>query len=123
MSANDLIGLGADLQAKLETMDRHLRRARWSGDIGVELYNIARKLHRLNENAFNYGSTPADERLQKRLVERARSVATKLGDGVTVYHQPDPRRWPLYIVFPGDIPEGSGPEAVYQQGVAVPFEP
>ena len=118
-----LIGFGADLQQKLDAMHPKRRRTRWAGDIGIELYNIARKLQRLNENAFNYGTTPADERKEKRLMERARAVAAKLGEGVEVYHQPDSRRWPLYVVFPGDVPKGSGPETVFEQGVAVPPRP
>lgn len=122
MSEN-LIGFGADLQQKLHTLPPKWRRSRWAGDAGVELYKVSRQLHRLNENTFNYGTSPSDERKEKRLLERARRAAAGLGHYVEVYHQRDPRRWPLYVVFPGDVRKGEGIEAYYEQGVAVPPRP
>ncbi len=46
-----------------------------------------------------------------------------MGTGVRVYHRSDPVGWPLYVVFPGDVPPGAGTEANYEQGIAVPPRP
>ena len=118
MSAN-LIGLGCDLQQKLEAMDGKLRRARWAGFVGDELYRIAQRLHVLSEQARSGRVTSAYERAEHRLLEQARIAVQELGFGIEVYRQPDPG-WPIVVVFPGDVPKGSGPEAVFEQGVAVP---
>ena len=122
MSEN-LIGFGCDLQQKLDAMDPKARKARWAGDIGVELFGIAKKLHRLSLKACNSETTPADDRRERRLMEQARQAASRLGKGVEVYRQPDPRGWPLYVVWPGDVRKGEGIEAYYEQGVAVPPHP
>jgi len=117
MSAN-LIGLGCDLQQKLDAMDRKLRRARWAGYVAGELYDIARRLHALDRTGRTGHGADAQD-----LLEQARSAVEELGFGIEVYRQPDPRGWPLVVVFPGDVPTGSGPEAVYEQGIAVPPKP
>jgi len=39
--------------------------------------------------------------------------------GVTFYHQGDPRGCALYVIRPGDIPEGQKVGAYYTRGVAV----
>ena len=38
---------------------------------------------------------------------------------LTAYHQGDPRGASLYILRPGDIPEGADPDSHYNRGVAV----
>ena len=119
MSAN-LIGFGCDLQQKLDAMHPKRRRTRWAGDIGVDLYQIAQNLHRLSVKAASGQSTSADDRRERRMMEQARGQAAKLGKGVEVYRQPHPRGWPLYVVFPGDVPKGSEVETCYEQGIAVP---
>ena len=122
MSAN-LIGWGCDLQQKLDAMDRKLRRARWAGYTADELYKIAQRLHALSERARSGRATSAYDRAERRLLEQARTAVQELGAGIQVYRQPDPRGWPLYVVFPGDVPKGSGIEACYEQGIAVPPQP
>jgi len=122
VSAN-LIGFGADLQQKLDVMDPKLRKARWAGDAGVALYRIAQRLHQLRADVRRGGSTRANDRAEQELMEKARREANKLGKGIVVVRQPDPRGWPLVIVFPGDVAKGSGPEAAFEQGVAVPPRP
>jgi hypothetical protein len=122
VSAN-LIGFGADLQQKLDAMDPKLRKARWAGDVGVALYRIARRLHQLRADVRRGGSTRANDRAEQELMEKARRETNKLGQGIVVVRQPDPRGWPLVIVFSGDVSKGSGPEAAFEQGVAVPPRP
>jgi len=122
VSAN-LIGFGADLQQKLDAMDRKLRRARWAGYVADELYGIAQRLHTLGVKARSRRVTSADDRAERELLEQARTAVQELGFGIDVYRQPDPVGWPLVVVFPGDVPKGSGPGAVYEQGVAVPPRP
>ena len=122
MSAN-LIGFGCDLQQKLDAMGRKLRRARWAGYVAEELYRIARRLHVLSEQAHSGRATSAYIRTERRLLEQARTTVQELGFGIEVYRQPEPRGWPLYVVFPGDVPKGSGIEVYYEQGIAVPPRP
>lgn len=122
MSAN-LIGLGCDLQQKLDAMDRKLRRARWAGNVGEKLYRIARRLHALGKQARSDQVTSAYERTERRLLEQAETAVRELGLGIEIHRQPDPRGWPLYIVFPGEVPRGSEIQAYYEQGVAIPPRP
>ena len=122
VSENHLIAFGCDLQQKLEAMDRKLRRARWAGYVAEELHGIAQRLHALRERARSVRVTSANDRAQRRLLEQARTAVQELGFGIEVYRQPEPG-WPIVIVFPGDVPKGSGPEAVFEQGVAVPPRP
>ncbi len=122
MSAN-LIGFGADLQQKLDAMDPALRKARWAGDVGVALYRIAKELHRLRVKGRRARTRAAADRAERRLMQQARQEADKLGNGIVVVRQPDPRAWPMVVVFPDNVPPESGPEAVFEQGVAVPPRP
>ncbi len=122
MSAN-LIGFGADLQQKLDVMDPKLRKARWAGDVGVALYRIAQRLHQLRADVRRGGRTRANDRAEQELMEKARRETNKLGKGIVVVRQPDSRGWPMVVVFAGDVPKGSGPEAAFEQGVAVPPRP
>lgn len=122
MSAN-LIGLGADLQQKLDAMDARLRRARWAGAVGVALYEVAVELRRLRARRINRRSRAARRRAESRLLDRAQREADKLGDGVAVLRTPDPLGWPIVVVFPQDVPEDAGPETAFEQGVAIPPEP
>ena len=122
MSAN-LIGFGCDLQQKLDTMDARQRKTRWAGDGGHELHRIARKLHALSLRVSESGGSAADDRRDRRLLRQAQTQVDRLGKGIQVYRQGDPTGWPLYIVFPGDVPRGQGVESYYEQGIAVPPRP
>ena len=122
MSAN-LIGWGCDLQQKLDAMDRKLRRARWAGYVAIELFGIAQALQKVSENVRADRGTPRDHRRERNYMEQARRAVQELGFGIEVHRQPDPRGWPIVVVFPGDLSKGSGPEAVFEQGVAVPPRP
>ena len=122
VSAN-LIGFGADLQQKLDAMDGRSCRARWAGYVASELFGIAERLHPLSVKARSGRATSADDRAEKQLLEQGRIAVQELGFGISVYTQPDPWGWPIVVVFPGDVPKGSGPESVFEQGVAVPPRP
>lgn len=122
MSAH-LIGFGADLQQKLDAMDPKLRKARWAGDVAVALYRIAQRLHRLSADQSRLRSVAVLDRADRELMEQAQYEVNKLGVGIVVIRQPDPLGWPMVIVFPGDVPKGSGPEAAFEKGVAVPPRP
>lgn len=39
--------------------------------------------------------------------------------GLVAYHQTDPRGAPLYVLRPGDVPEGRHAESYYSRGIAV----
>ena len=123
MMSEHLIGFGCDLQQKLEAMKPKHSRTQWAGDVGIELYKIAQKLHRIDVKTRESKRTSTDNSKERQLMDQARKQTAKLGKGIEVHRQPDPIGWPLYIVFPGDVPQGSGYEAYYEQGIAVPPRP
>ena len=118
-----LIGFGADLQQKLDAMDPKLRKARWAGDVGVALFRIARRLDSLVQRKAGRKNAAAVDRAERELMEQAQREVNKLGTGIQAVRNPDPRAWTMVIVFPGDVPKGSGPEAPFEQGVTVPGRP
>lgn len=123
MPANNLIFLGADLQQKLDAMETKLRRARWAGYVANDLYRIAQRLHALGKQARSVRATSAFERVERRLLEKARIAVQELGFGIEVYRQPDPVGWPIVVVFPGDVSNTSDIHARFEQGIAVPPRP
>jgi hypothetical protein len=50
-------------------------------------------------------------------LKRAATIAE--AHGLTIYHQGDPRGCCLYLLRPGDVPEGSDPGSCYSNGIAV----
>ena len=50
-------------------------------------------------------------------LKRARAIAAKYG--LTIYQQTDPRGCALYLLRPGDVPEGQDASGYYNRGVAV----
>ena len=122
MSAN-LIGFGCDMQQKLDAMDSKLRRTRWAGYVAIELYGIARALQKVSENVHTDRATAKDHRRERDYMNQARRAVQELGFGIEVHRQPDPRGWPIVVVFPGDVPQECGPESVLEKGVAVPPRP
>jgi len=50
-------------------------------------------------------------------LKRARAIVDAAG--LKLYHQTDPRGCALYVLRPGDVPEGSTPECCYTNGIAV----
>jgi hypothetical protein len=61
-----------------------------------------------------YGAAPDRE---TGALKRAAAIA--MVHGLTIYHQGDPRGCCLYILRPGDVPEGSDPGSCYSRGIAV----
>jgi len=70
----------------------------------LELQKVAGSLHRLNENACNYGLTDRQETRQHNLYRKAVDLAYgdagragRAGNGFFIKEQRDPRGWPLDI--------------------------
>lgn len=68
--------------------------------------------------------TGALKRVRKVIADRNTRVWTGTGDSIESvalkhYHQTDPRGCALYILRPGDVPEGGDPSAYYSRGIAV----
>jgi len=61
-----------------------------------ELQKIAKTLHRLDENACNYGLSKWQETREKNLTNEAKEIAKKMG--LYLYRQGDPRGCPLYLM-------------------------
>ena len=82
-----------------------------------KLQSIARQLHRLDELACNKGElAPNGELRLLRLENSATMVVQRYG--LQVYHQTDPRGWPLYLFDPTML-NGHNIEEVYLQGLAI----
>ena len=56
---------------------------------------------------------------ERRFIGDAASTLDSHCDDLTTYIQSDPRGAALYILRPGDVPEGLKPEACYTRGVCV----
>ncbi len=76
-------------------------------------------MHRLDEYHCNYEENDSTRRAEASALKKAEVYARILG--AEVFHQGDPRGWPLYLIFKGDLQAGQDVHAVYNQvGVAVP---
>ena len=69
---------------------------------------------------------PRDPRAWWRIPDRetgAKKRASKIASarGLTAYFQGDPRGCALYLLRPGDVPDGKDPHAYYSRGIAVCF--
>ena len=49
----------------------------------------------------------------------ARNRRAAAGDDIRPYIQTDPRGAALYLLRPGDMPEGADPAAYYRRGICV----
>lgn len=83
-----------------------------------ELCSVSKSLHRLQETECNYGLTSRQESRGGSLEIIAGYLAKRLG--AEAYIQSDPRGWPVYLLFPGDLQEGQSADSCYTNGVAVP---
>ena len=76
-----------------------------------------------NANSRYLGAN--DRRAYSRIPDRERGALKRLGaimaryPSVGYHVQTDPRGCALYILRPGDVPEGADPDAYYSRGVAV----
>lgn len=129
----------------LEMIDR-LRQTGISLDDAYSLRRIAMTLHRWAEmecgDSNNYSSWcisrdeetdkpylevhPHDGKsYRKPIADRERGAQKRLAKimarypTLQAYIQGDPRGAPLYIIRPGDVPEGGQPDSYYNRGVAV----
>lgn len=66
-----------------------------------------------------------DPRCRYRIPDREAGAKRRLAEilarypGLDAYIQGDPRGASLYILRPGDVPEGKSPDAYYTRGIAV----
>ncbi len=100
----------------------------WFVEPALELQQIARRLHRLDEHGCNYGLTDAQETRRARLESKAQRICTASKPFVSqfgpssyliAYHQGDPRGCSLYIVPSWYLAKGRPVETVYNKGQAV----
>ena len=68
-------------------------------------------------NAMTGRRTPCADR-ETGALRRVAAIMARYPQ-FTVYHQTDPRGAPLYVLRPGDVPEGEDPAAYYSRGLAV----
>lgn len=74
------------------------------------LRKIAKSLHRLDENACNYGLTKRQETREMHLETQAKELAHQID--LYAYHQGDPRGCSLYLVEDPNDTE-------YTKGIAI----
>ena len=93
------------LRAKIENHAMLITKYNLTSNNALELQKVAKSLHRLNENACNYGLTDRQETRQRNLFTKAidilsqpwhEKLASKM-DGIHIREQRDPRGWPLEI--------------------------
>jgi hypothetical protein len=124
-----------------------LRRLGFTQDEAEKLRRISKTLHRWHErecgtdggcierdeatgkafwlNAMTGRRYPIQDRetgARKRLAEIMLQRGLRVGGGnaeLTTYVQTDPRGAALYILRPGDVPEGKEPESYYSNGLCV----
>jgi hypothetical protein len=76
-----------------------------------------------NANSRYLGAN--DRRAYSRIPDRERGALKRLGaimaryPGLSYHVQTDPRGCALYLLRPGDVPEGEDPDAYYSRGVPV----
>ena len=58
--------------------------------------------------------------LEKGALRRANAIAK--AHGMTIYHQGDPRGCSLYLIRPGDVPDGQCVTGYYTRGIAICIE-
>ena len=80
------------LRAKIENYSMLTRKYNLGTLEVLELQKVAKSMHRLNENACNYGLTERQETRQRNLFNKAKETI-----GVYIREQRDPRGWPLEI--------------------------
>ena len=81
------------LRAKIENHAMLITQYNLTSNNALELQKVAKSLHRLNENACNYGLTDRQETRQRNLFNKAKSYLRF----VYIREQRDPRGWPLEV--------------------------
>jgi hypothetical protein len=80
------------LRAKIKNHAMLITKYNLTTGNALELQKVAKSLHRLNENACNYGLTDRQETRQRNLFTKAEEIV-----GVYIREQRDPRGWPLEV--------------------------
>lgn len=126
-------------QIETEEMIRRLERYGISFTDAVKLRRISMQLHRWHELecGIDAGGVERDETTGKcywysamsgrrwPCADRETGALKRLAGimarypGLSSYVQGDPRGAALYILRPGDVPEGCDPDAYYSRGIAV----
>jgi hypothetical protein len=110
----------SEFERGAQTMKAIIRR---SGNLDAAAFRIggieriSRSLRGLYEASCNGDLTPRQESRQRNLEKRAGELARELG--AVLYLQTDPRGGTVYLIFPGDIPEGQTVSSCYDRGVFV----
>ena len=80
------------LRAKIQNHALLITKYNLTTGNALELQKVAKSLHRLNENACNYGLTDRQETRQHNLYRKATEIFPHF-----IKEQRDPRGWPLDI--------------------------
>ena len=83
-------------------------------DWAIERDEATNKPYNVNHVTGNRYAIPDRE---TAALKCAREIASS--HGLTVYHQADPRGAALYVIRPGDVPEGADVDGYYSRGIAV----
>ena len=88
------------LRAKIQNHALLITKYNLTTGNALELQKVAKSLHRLNENACNYGLTDRQETRQRNLFNKAKDLFNHTPilytDGY-IREQRDPRGWPLEV--------------------------
>lgn len=115
----ELCGISRDDAEKLRRISMTLHRWR-ELECGVEVGGIERDETTGKVAWYNSGSgnrSPFPDRETPALKRLAAIMARY--PGLAYYVQGDPRGAALYILRPGDVPEGANVDAYYSRGIAV----
>ena len=93
------------LRAKIKNHAMLITKYNLTTKNALELQKVAKSLHRLNENACNYGLTDRQETRQRNLFTKAKELIlsgeaipyTTLQPTHFIREQRDPRGWPLEV--------------------------
>jgi len=89
------------LRAKIENHAMLITKYNLTSNNALELQKVAKSLHRLNENACNYGLTDRQETRQRNLFTKAIDILSQPFECASVFihirEQRDPRGWPLEV--------------------------
>lgn len=83
------------------------------------LLSVASSLQRLNVIACQRELTEEERSRRETLRKQAYDIAVGYMGAQSVFHQSDPRGYPMYLIFAGDIPTGQSVEEHYFNGVPI----
>ena len=94
------------------------------GELNELRRTLARTRAELQEAVCIVSGLRTDTRRLSRTADREKGALTRVQTiagkyGLGFYHQGDPRGCAVYLLRPGDVPEGKDPSAYYSRGVGV----